>query len=100
MTTTTTDARTVIASNVRALLGRRKLSQTRLAVALGKSQAAVSRRLNGELPFDTDELLIICEELSVPLSKLIEGIEADDDGTPVIHGRSGSVQLGMFAPAA
>lgn len=100
MSTTTHDARQVIASNVRAMLGRRQSSGAQLAKALGKSQAAVSRRLNGELPFDSDEMLTICEHYRVPLTTLIEGIEADDDGSPRIHGASSSVQLDLFGVAA
>ena len=93
MSTTAHDARQVIAGNVRAMLGRKKSSGTALAKALGKSQAAASRRLNGELPFDTDELLDICEHYKVPLSDLLHGIESDNDGAPRIHVRGGSVQL-------
>lgn len=100
MSTTTHDARQLIASNVRAMLGRKKSTGTALAHALGKSQAAASRRLNGETAFDTDELLMICEHYRVPLSDLIDGIEADEDGSPLIHAPSDSVQLDLFDLAA
>lgn len=100
MSTATYDARQVIASNVRAMLGRKRSTGTELARALGKSQAAASRRLNGETAFDTDDLLQICEHYRVPLSSLIEGIEADDDGRPLIHVTSSSVQLDLFLLAA
>lgn len=100
MSTTTDHGRQAIAGNVRATLGRKKSSQTALAKVLGMSQAAVSRRLNAELAFDTDELLAICEHYRVPLSDLLEGITADDDGSPRIHGPQGSVQLDLFACAA
>ena len=100
VTDTTTQARQIVASNVRAVLGRKKSNQTALAKVLGKSQAAASRRLSGELPFDTDELLRICEHYRVPLSDLVAGIEADDFGRPIFHDLQGSVQLGLFYLAA
>lgn len=96
MTTTANDARQLIASNVRAMLGRKKSTGTALANALGKSQAAASRRLNGETAFDTDELLMICEHYRVPLSDLIEGITADEEGRPQIHALPRSVQQALF----
>lgn len=100
-TTDTTDqARQLVAGNVRAVLGRKKSNQTALAKVLDKSQAAVSRRLNGELPFDTDELLRICDHYRVPFSDIIAGIGVDEFGRPVIHGPQGSVQLDMFELAA
>lgn len=100
MSTTTHDARQLIAGNVRAMLGRKRSTGTALAHALGKSQAAASRRLNGETAFDTDDLLRICEHYKVPLSDLIAGIEAADDGSPRIHVTSSSVQLDLFLLAA
>ena len=96
ITSPASQARFLIASNVRALLGRKRSSQTALAKVLGKSQAAASRRLNGELPFDTDELLLICDHYRVPLTDLIAGIGADDLGRPVIH----APQLALFSFAA
>lgn len=100
MSTTTHQARQVIAGNVRALLGRKRSNQTQLATVLGKSQPAVSRRLSGELAFDTDELLKICEHYQVPLVTLIDGIGTDDDGAPRIHALTRSVQLDLFPLAA
>ena len=96
ITTAAIQARYLIASNVRAVLGRKRSSQTALAKVIGKSQAAASRRLNGELPFDSDELLLICEHYRVPLSDLVAGIEADDLGRPLIH----APQLSLFFYAA
>jgi transcriptional regulator with XRE-family HTH domain len=42
-----------------------------LAQQLGKSQAFVSRRLRGELPFDIAELEQIAAWLNVPLVELL-----------------------------
>jgi predicted transcriptional regulator len=57
--------REAIASEVRSLMGRRRVSQTALARLLGISQSALSRRLVGEQPFDTDELFVIARHLGV-----------------------------------
>lgn len=45
-----------MAAEVRAWMGRRRVTQTELAAVLGKSQPYVSRRLSGEVAFDTDDL--------------------------------------------
>lgn len=100
MSTTTEAARQVIAGNVRATLGRKKSSQTALAKVLAKSQAAVSRRLNGELAFDMDELMLICEHYRVPLADLLDGIGTDDQGSPRIDVLIEAVQQSLFDFAA
>lgn len=61
-----------VGANVRAELARRKTSQAAIAVVLGMSQAAVSRRLNGTVPFGVDELSRVAATLDVPLSRLIQ----------------------------
>lgn len=55
---------------VRAALARRRLSQSDLGQHLGLSQAAVSRRLLGEVPFDIAELAAVAAFLDVPLDAL------------------------------
>jgi predicted transcriptional regulator len=60
-----------VAANVRAELARRSLSQTDLARMLGTTQQAVSRRISGKVPFDTEELNSIAEQLGVPVASLI-----------------------------
>lgn len=65
-----------VAEEVRALLARRRLSQSKLAAALGLSQAAVSRRLSGEVPFDVNELAATARYLDVPLGQLVASSEA------------------------
>jgi len=60
-----------VAGEVRAAMARRRISQTALADALGMSQAAISRRLTGALPFDVAELSAIAEILDVPLASLL-----------------------------
>lgn len=67
MTHTKTPVRDEVAAEVRSLMGRHRVSQTRLATALGMSQSALSRRLNGEKAFDVDDLATIAEELKFEL---------------------------------
>jgi transcriptional regulator with XRE-family HTH domain len=63
-------------ANVRAEMVRRGISQTALASRLGMSQAAVSKRLRGETPFDINELAQIAAALDVTLDRLLEGVAA------------------------
>lgn len=73
MSTTPTEA---TGANVRAEMARRKISQTTVAQHLGRSQTAISHRLNGRVPFDINELTAIAQLLGVPLSDLLAGTEA------------------------
>lgn len=66
-----------VGATVRAEIARRKISQVTLAGALGISQAAVSRRLNGAVPFDVHELNRVAVLLDLPLAVLVgEGVAA------------------------
>lgn len=60
-----------VAATVRAEMARNRVSQTALAETLGLSQAAVSRRLLGAVPFDVDELAQVAELLNVTAASLI-----------------------------
>ena len=79
MSTTPDMAREIIAGNVRALIGRHRSSQTKLAQVLGMSQQALSRRLTAELPFDTDELVTIAAHFDGPIGDVIEGVDVPSD---------------------
>jgi transcriptional regulator with XRE-family HTH domain len=59
------------AEEIRAVLGRRRMSESALARAIGASQAYVWRRLSGEIPLDLDDLEKIAAALSVDVSALI-----------------------------
>lgn len=50
-----------VAEEVRAWLGRRRISQQRVADHLGTTQAAVSRRLVGAVSFSASELAIVAD---------------------------------------
>lgn len=62
------EAATRVAEEVRALAARRQYSQTRIAHVLGCSQAAVSRMMRGEVPFDVVELDALAAEWDVPIT--------------------------------
>jgi len=59
-----------IAEEVRALLGRRKLSQRSLAQMLGWQQSQVSRRLSGNTPITASELAELADVLNVTVESL------------------------------
>ena len=61
----------LVAEEVRAWLGRRRITQTALARALGLSQPAVSNRLKGTTPFDVNELATTAQLLDIPLERLL-----------------------------
>ena len=67
--------RVTIAEEIRALMGRRRMSAVRLGAAIGRSQSYMSRRMTGEIPFDVDDLDAICAALDVPITRLI-GVDA------------------------
>ena len=70
-----TTTRDTIAGNVRALLGRHRTSQTAMARHLGTTQQSLSRRLVGEVAFDTDELSAIAAYFDVPITALFDGLD-------------------------
>lgn len=60
-----------VAAEVRAELGRQRMSQEALAARIGISQQALSRRLLGQYPFNTSELAKAAEALKVPVGRLL-----------------------------
>lgn len=66
-----------VSTEIRAELGRQRMSQRRLAEMLGTDQAIVSRRLAATdfRPWTTDEIDRIAEVLGVPVDRLL--------GTPI-----------------
>lgn len=61
----------LIAEEVRALLGRRRMSASTLARQMGVTQRYVSRRLTGDAPFDANDLQRIAGTLGVPVRALL-----------------------------
>jgi transcriptional regulator with XRE-family HTH domain len=62
-----------VAAEVRAELGRNRISVNRLPRALGKSQSYWSRRVTGEQPMDVDDLAALASLMDVPVSKFFGG---------------------------
>lgn len=60
-----------VAANIRAELARQRVSQAQVAERLGLSQAAVSRRLSGQTPFEIDEVAEVASLLDVAPSHLL-----------------------------
>lgn len=60
-----------VAAEVRAAMGRRRVTQTQLAARLHLSQPAVSRRLHGEISFNVEELVTVADMLGVTVSDLV-----------------------------
>lgn len=58
-------------ANIRAELARANKTQSDLAAKLGISQAQVSKRLQGRIPWRLDELVATSDLLGVPLSTLL-----------------------------
>lgn len=65
-----------VAANIRAEMGRRQISQTALAEAIGISQPGVSKRLKGSVAWTLPELTKVAEVLETPLAALIDGVAA------------------------
>lgn len=59
------------AGAVRAELARRKISGRDLATALGWSLSTTARRLNGQYPFDVEELAAVAAHLGVPVGTFL-----------------------------
>ena len=60
-----------VGANVRAEMARRGITQTQLAGQIGKTQAQLSKRLAGQIPFDVNELTAVAGALGVPLTDLM-----------------------------
>lgn len=67
-------ARDAVAGEVRAELGRKRLSGRELARRTGKNQAYWGRRIAGAVAFDVDDLVTVAEFLDVPVTDLFRGV--------------------------
>ena len=66
-------SRESIAAEVRAQLARRRRSARSVALELGWTQPYMSRRVNGTVPFNVDDLAALAELLDVPLISFFQG---------------------------
>jgi transcriptional regulator with XRE-family HTH domain len=68
----------IVAGEVRAYLGRRRLSGRAAAMQLGWTQQYMSRRLTGVIPFDVADLAALADLLEIPIVAFFEGTEEID----------------------
>ena len=64
----------LVSDEVRAEMARQRIGQHKLAAACGWTQAYLSRRLTGRVPFSTDDLQLISAALAVPLTQITGGV--------------------------
>jgi hypothetical protein len=65
-----------VAGEVRANLARKRRSGRSVALELGWTQPYMSRRLNGDVPFDVNDLAAIAEVLDVPVGVFFQKPDA------------------------
>lgn len=67
------------AAEVRAEMGRQRITGAALAQALGVSDMSISRRLSTKdpVPFDLAEIERVAGALAVPVSQLLPGVVAE-----------------------
>jgi len=58
-------------------MGRRNVTQVQMALALGRTQAAVSRRLTGRVAFDVEELSAVAVVLDTTVAHLMTGLDTE-----------------------
>lgn len=74
---TAQDMRLRIAEEIRVMLARRMMSASELARQIGATQPYISRRLTGEIAFDTDDLAQIAEVFGVAVTALFPRREGE-----------------------
>jgi len=70
------EVREIVASNLRALMARRRVTATHMAKELGVSQPSMSRRLNGQQALDVEELVWLADYFEVPVATLLDGVRS------------------------
>jgi transcriptional regulator with XRE-family HTH domain len=66
-----------VAAEVRAQAARKQIRGSRLAVILGISENAMSRRMTGKLPFGIDELAAVAAALDVTVQDLLPHLDSN-----------------------
>lgn len=61
----------LVAGQVRAEMARARVSAVQLGAKIGKPARYISRRLTGDVPFDTEDLALISEALGVDVLDLM-----------------------------
>lgn len=60
-----------VAARVRGVMAEQRRHQSELATVLGVATSGASRRLNGKVPFNVDELDVVSRWLEVPITRLL-----------------------------
>ena len=69
-----------VAAEVRAAAARHRYTQEQIGALLHLKQSAVSRRYNGQVPFDVDELEALAEAWDVPVTDFFPRPRRTTDG--------------------
>lgn len=69
-----------VAAEVRAAAARHRYTQEQIGALLKLKQSAVSRRYNGHVPFDVDELEALAEAWDVPVTDFFPRPTRHPDG--------------------
>lgn len=62
----------LVAGQVRAEMARRRISGVQLGAKIGKPPRYISRRLTGDVAFDTEDLAAISEALGIDVRDLMQ----------------------------
>lgn len=81
-----------VAGEVRAEMGRQRLNQRQIAEALGITQGAVWKKLDGRTPFRLAELETLADLFQVPVVQLLGDGTGPTGPTPTGPGPSGPSQ--------
>jgi len=79
-----------IGEKVHTLMWRQGVTQERMAVELGVTQAAISKKVRGKRPFSVEELLRTAVLLRTSISELLAGVKLphlDSNQEPIGHSR-------------
>lgn len=61
----------IVSGNIGELMGRNRTTARKLAAIVGCSAQSIGRRLDGEYPWDLDELDAICAHFDVGYERLL-----------------------------
>lgn len=64
----------VVAANVRGEVARLSVQRPEISEVLGLSQATLSKRMTGHVPFTLRELVLLARHLRLPLYRLLAGV--------------------------
>jgi transcriptional regulator with XRE-family HTH domain len=65
---------TQVAAEIRAELARANITQAEFAQRCGWTPSTFSRRMSGEIPWNTDELEKVAAELGIDLAQLLNPV--------------------------